>query len=212
LVAGLVTTVAHQIGTVPLILQAEAYEHAAEPHPHHVETAAWEPQGWAERAAYTGLADVLAATGFGLLLTAGFALRGGAIGWREGVFWGLAGFATFTLAPCLGLPPELPGAAAAPLAERQIWWLAAAGSTGIGLALIAFTRHAGWVLAGAVLLLLPHLYGAPRAIADESTAAPTDLAHRFAVAVTVISLFFWISLGAASGFFYRLFAPSAEAR
>lgn len=210
LIAGLLTTIAHQIGTVPLILEAETYEHAAEPHQHSAETAPWEPQGWAERAAYTAVADVLAAAGFGLLLTAGFAVRGGAIGWREGMFWGLAGFATFTLAPCLGLPPELPGAAAAPLIERQIWWLAAAGSTGLGLALLAFTRQLRWALAGTVLLVLPHIFGAPQPAVD-ATAAPVALAHRFAIAVTVISLLFWISLGAASGFFYRYFAPSAKA-
>lgn len=210
LIAGLLTTIAHQIGTVPLILEAETYEHAAESHQHSAEAAAWEPQGWAERAAYTAVADVLAAAGFGLLLTAGFAVRGGAIGWREGMFWGLAGFATFTLAPCLGLPPELPGAAAAPLIERQIWWLAAAGSTGLGLALLAFTRQLRWALAGTVLLVLPHIFGAPQPAVD-ATAAPVALAHRFAIAVTVISLLFWISLGAASGFFYRYFAPSAKA-
>ena len=30
------------------------------------------------------------------------------LSWRQGLFWGFAGFAVFTLAPGLGLPPELP--------------------------------------------------------------------------------------------------------
>lgn len=208
LFAGLLTTLAHQIGTVPLILEAETFEHAAPAHEHGAEAAAWEPQGWAERAAYTGLADLLAATGFGLLLTAGFALRGGTMGWREGLFWGLAGFATFTLAPSLGLPPELPGSVAAPLAERQFWWLATAAATGAGLALIAFTRQARWALAGAALLILPHVWGAPQPEAGWAATAPAELAHRFAVAVVMVSLVFWITLGASAGFFYRRFAPS----
>jgi cobalt transporter subunit CbtA len=214
LVTGVLTTVAHQVGTVPLILQAETYEQAAAADAHHHEAAAveWEPQGWAERTAYTALADLLTATGFGLLLTAGFALRGGAIHWRAGLFWGLAGFATFTLAPCLGLPPELPGSEAAPLLQRQLWWLAAAGSTGIGLALLAFTERAIWAVLGITLLVLPHIYGAPPPDPHVSNAAPEALSRQFAVAVTVVSLLFWLSLGAASAYFYRRFAPADPAR
>ena len=33
-------------------------------------------------------------------------LSGGITDWRQGLFWGLAGFAVFTLAPGLGLPPS----------------------------------------------------------------------------------------------------------
>jgi cobalt transporter subunit CbtA len=212
LLTGVLATVAHQFGTVPLILQAETYEHAVQPTaPHeHAAPAAWQPDGWAERGVYTLLADVLTATGFALLLTAGFALRGGAVGWHQGVFWGLAGFATFTLAPCLGLPPELPGSEAAPLVQRQLWWLAAAGSTGSGLALLAFTKRAAWALLAAALLVLPHLYGAPEPDAPIADAAPATLAHQFTVAVTVISLLFWLSLGAAAGYFYRRFGPTGK--
>src|SRR5260370_596802 len=106
--------------------------------PHEPE---WAPETGIERAAYTLVADLLTAIGFALLLAAGFTLRGGAVTWRDGLFWGLAGFATFTLAPGLGLPPAIPGTEAAPLAARQIWWLATVASTGCGLALLAFTRR-----------------------------------------------------------------------
>lgn len=215
-VTGVLTTAAHQIGTVPLILRAESFERAsARPragaaHDHagaHIQPAAveWEPEGWAERALYTCLADILTAVGFGLLLTAGFALRGGAISWRDGLFWGLAGFATFTLAPCLGLPPELPGSEGAPLLQRQLWWLFAASSTGFGLALLVFTERAGWALLGATFLVLPHLYGAPQPDGHAASAAPEALTRQFVVAVTIVSLLFWLSLGAASGYFYRRF-------
>ena len=135
----------------------------------------------------------------------------GVASWREGLFWGLAGFATFTLAPCLGLPPELPGSEAAPLLQRQLWWLAAAGSTGIGLALLAFTERAGWALLAAVLLVLPHIYGAPEPHGHAASAPPEVLTRQFVVAVTVISLLFWLSLGAASGYFYRRFDAQIRA-
>ena len=102
---------------MPIILQAESYETATE----HVTTdapthaGAWEPENGIERTAYTLLADTLTGTGFALLLAAGITLRDGDVTWREGLFWGLAGFATFTIAPGIGLPPEIPGTAAAPL-------------------------------------------------------------------------------------------------
>src|SRR5437763_7758837 len=152
LLSGVFAAAAHQFGTVPLILQAETYEQqatqaAAAGHSHavaaHHEAAdeGWTPADGIERSLYTLAADLLAAIGFALLLAAGLALRGGAITWREGLFWGLAGFATFTLAPGLGLPPELPGSETGPLLARQLWWLATAVSTGGGLALIAFARR-----------------------------------------------------------------------
>jgi cobalt transporter subunit CbtA len=208
LLSGIFATGAHQIGTVPVILKAEEYEKAAD-HPaataaHEHGAAAWEPENGAERTAYTMLADVLAGIGFALLLAAGLALRGGEVNWRQGLFWGLAGFATFTVAPGLGLPPEVPGTEAVPLLERQLWWLATAVSTGCGLALLAFTRRALWAVVAAILIILPQLYGAPQSAAH-GAAAPELLAHQFVVAVTVVSFFFWLILGSSAGYFYRRF-------
>jgi cobalt transporter subunit CbtA len=150
LLSGIVVAAAHQIGTVPVILKAEVFEKAAEhAQPAHVhpgatageQAAAWEPEDGIERTAYTLLADLLTGIGFALLLAAGLALQGGTVTWRTGLFWGLAGFATFTLAPGLGLPPELPGTEAAPLLQRQLGWVTTAAATGGGLALLAFTRR-----------------------------------------------------------------------
>jgi cobalt transporter subunit CbtA len=211
LLSGIVVAAAHQIGTVPVILKAEVFEKAAEhAQPSHVhpgaaageQATAWEPENGIERTAYTLLADLLTGIGFALLLAAGLALRGGTVTWRTGLFWGLAGFATFTLAPGLGLPPELPGTEAAPLLQRQLWWVTTAAATGSGLALLAFTRRASWAFLAVILIVLPHLYGAPQ-LAEPASAAPEALARQFVVGVTVVSFVFWVVLGASTGYFYN---------
>lgn len=204
LLSGILATAAHQVGTVPIILKAETYEKPAaygtEKTPEHA--AAWEPEAGAERTVFTLLADSLTGIGFALLLAAGLTLRGGEINWRDGLFWGLAGFASFTIAPGLGLPPELPGTEAAPLLQRQLWWLATAAATGSALALLAFTRRARWAILAAVLIVMPHLYGAPRPAAPTAAAAPEILARQFVVAVTLVSFLFWLILGASTGYLY----------
>jgi cobalt transporter subunit CbtA len=211
LLSGIVVAAAHQIGTVPVILQAEVFEKAAAEHaqpahahpgaPNGEQATAWEPENGIERTAYTLLADLLTGVGFALLLGAGLALRGGSVTWRTGLFWGLAGFATFTLAPGLGLPPELPGTEAAPLLQRQLWWVTTAAATGGGLALLAFTRRAPWAVFAAILIVLPHLCGAPQ-LTEPASAAPAALARQFVVTVTVASFLFWLVLGASTGYFY----------
>jgi cobalt transporter subunit CbtA len=213
LLSGAFVAVAHQITTVPLIRRAELYENAARPLPAqvpaaHAEVAAWQPENGVARAAYTTAADLLAAIGFALLLAACLGLRGGDGGWREGLLWGLGGFAVFALAPGLGLPPEIPGAAAAPLGERQLWWLATAAATAAGLPLLVLTKRAPLAALGAALVVLPHLYGAPQAAggtAGSASVATPALAHRFAAIVLSVNFLFWLALGASTGYFWRRF-------
>lgn len=236
-IVGLIVTVVQQFGTVPLILKAEVFEKAAGAHQHdapaapqpaatghdHDHTAhehgdhdhgagAWEPRDGFERNAYTAAANVLTAIGFALLLAGFFAVRSGATGmsvsWHEGLLWGLAGFAVFTLAPGLGLPPELPGVPAAPLLSRQIWWLAAVLATAGGLALIAFRRSVPAAIAGVILLTLPHLIGAPE-LANIETNVPSSLSHQFVTAVTVTSLVFWTLLGGLTSAVFARFDHGA---
>jgi cobalt transporter subunit CbtA len=213
LLSGIFATAAHQIGTVPVILKAEMYEKAAEHQAAsvqaHEHNAMWEPENGAERTAYTLLADVLTGIGFALLLAAGLTLRGGEVTWREGLFWGLAGFLAFTIAPGLGLPPQVPGSETASLFERQVWWLVTAVSTGCALALFSFTRRAPWAILAALLIVLPHLYGAPQPV-DHSAAAPESLARQFVVSVTVVSFLFWLILGTSTGYFFRRFHPRID--
>jgi cobalt transporter subunit CbtA len=212
LVAGLGLTGMQFAGTVPLILQAEAYEGeaaapaphthdaapAASPHTHEADHAAWAPAQGFERSAFTALANVVTAIGFALLLVTASELGGGLTGWRPGVFWGLAGFTVFTLAPGLGLPPELPGMPAAGLAARQLWWAGTALATASGLALLVFRRALPWTLLGVALIVAPHLVGAPKPDSFE-TAVPGGLLHDFAVAAAITSLLFWVLLGGLAG-------------
>ena len=190
--AGTVATVLQQLFLVPLILQAETLE-AAE----HVRSAtAWEPQAGLERALYTLLFNCLGAFGFALLLAGCYALRGGA-SWPLGLLWGLAGFASFSAAPALGLPPELPGAAAADLSARQSWWIATALGTAAGLACLFLARPPGMRVLGLLLIGAPHLVGAPHP-PDVPSAIPEDLDRAFSIGSLAVSAVMWLILGAVT--------------
>jgi cobalt transporter subunit CbtA len=206
LIAGLFLTGIQQIAVGPLILKAETYETAAPTHQHAADApahehdgGAWAPAEGAERLFFTALTDVLTAIGFGLLLSAAYALRGG-VDWRRGLLWGLAGFIAFNLAPALGLPPELPGAPAGPLIERQIWWVATVVLTAGGLAALAFARHPAAKVAGLVLIALPHVVGAPPPPEGAKGLAPSELEHGFIYATLITNGVFWVVLGALVGF------------
>lgn len=234
LCAGILMAAMQAYATVPLILQAEAYEQAGGGHHHHAAAAEgdgaaateahshdavaapaeeeWEPADGFQRTFFTVLANIVTAVGFALLLVAASELAGGISGWRQGVMWGLAGFAVFTLAPGLGLPPELPAMPAADLTARQIWWIGTAAATAAGLALIAFRHSLPLAIAGVALIVAPHLIGAPQPV-DYETPIPGNLHHDFVVAVTVTNLVFWVALGALAGFFRKRIAiPSGEAQ
>ncbi|ESW80929.1 MULTISPECIES: CbtA family protein [unclassified Mesorhizobium] len=172
-----------------------------------------EDEGWApadgfERFAFSVLANIVTGIGFALVLVAVSEFAGGIGNWRQGVFWGLAGFAVFTLAPGLGLPPELPAMPAADLMQRQIWWVATVVATAIGLALIAFRTSAPLTVLAVVLIVAPHIVGAPQPDSFE-TPIPEGLHHQFVVAVTVTNLVFWLVLGAVIGVVRERFTGSA---
>src|ERR1700674_3298875 len=216
LIVGAVISVAQFFGTVPLIQQSEVYERkaAAEAppaaHDHdkaHSRDSEWEPEDGLQRNAFTVAANILTATGFALLLTGVYAIRGRPVTWREGLLWGLGGFLVFTAAPGLGLPPELPGLPVAELAARQTWWIATAAATAIGLCLLAFRSAARAAVLGLGLIALPHLIGAP--LAPEShSEVPAALSHRFIVVVTLTSLLFWGLLGVSTSIaFGRISRP-----
>jgi len=206
-IAGLGMTVAQQISTVPLILKAEVYEGAAPAHDHGDAAAAqteahehggWSPADGVERTFFSALANIVTGIGFALLLVAASELFGGIKDWRQGLFWGLAGFTVFTLAPGLGLPPELPAMPAAELGPRQLWWIGTAISTALALGLLFYGRSAVAAVAAIVLLVMPHLIGAPQPVSYESPI-PEGLHHSFVVAVVLTTLLFWMLLGGLTG-------------
>jgi cobalt transporter subunit CbtA len=211
-VAGAVVTTVQLFSTVPLILKAEVYERGHQPsdaahehtgHEHGV--AAWEPKDGLERNAYTAAANVLTAIGFALVLAGIYAIRARPVSWHEGVLWGLGGFVVFTLAPSLGLPPELPGVPSAPLEARQLWWIATAAMTALGLGLLIFRRSLWVAVLGICLLVAPHWIGSPP-VPETHTDVPAALSHQFAVAVTLTSLLFWVLLGSMTSITYRRFS------
>jgi cobalt transporter subunit CbtA len=224
LLSGLLLTVMQSFSTVPLILAAEVYENAGEEagasHSHEAAPAAgavapaavehhhgeeaWAPADGFERFIYTAAADALAAIGFALVTIAIAEALGGFGGWRGGLMFGIAGFLTVSLAPGLGLPPELPGMPAAELGPRQIWWISTAVCTAAGIGLLAYSRQALLSAAAIMLLVAPHVVGAPLPPTHE-TAVPIELYARFVNAVFATNLVFWAMLGALAGMIRQRF-------
>ena len=214
LLAALLLTLLQSLWVAPLILQAETYEKApavaevphehpagAAAHAHAHDAEAWEPEdGWQRVLSTTG-GNLVVAVGFALMLAGLYTLRA-PTRTAQGLLWGLAGYATFVLAPTLGLPPELPGTAAADLALRQTWWIGTAASTAAGIALIVFGRN--WLLKvlGVAILAVPHIIGAPQPQVH-SMLAPEALEAQFKIASQLTNVAFWLALGLISAWLFR---------
>ncbi|OEC43002.1 CbtA family protein [Pseudomonas sp. AP42] len=212
LLAALLLTLLQSFWVAPLILQAESFEkappatevvheHSAGATAHSHDAQAWEPEdGWQRVLSTTG-GNLVVAVGFALMLAGLYTLRA-PTRTAQGLLWGLAGYATFVLAPTLGLPPELPGTAAADLTLRQTWWIGTAASTAAGLALIVFGRN--WLLKGLGLAILavPHFIGAPQPQVH-SMLAPEALEAQFKIASQLTNVAFWLALGLISAWLFR---------
>ncbi len=236
LAAGIVMGVIQHVRLTPLIIQAEQFEAApapdtgvtppapeagAEPSPtshdhaatgagtgeHQHNVNAWAPgDGW-ERTFYTTVTAMLAAAGFALLLTGVSFLSGISITRSNGLLWGLCGFIAVSLAPAIGLPPELPGMPAAGVIARQAWWIGTIICTGMAIWLIAAQSHKFRYLAAAVLALAPHVLGAPRPPA-EASGVPASLAAEFVSASLGANFLMWLLIGL---FLAITLAPHEEA-
>ncbi|BAQ75506.1 cobalt transporter subunit CbtA [Pseudomonas sp. Os17] len=211
LLAALLLTLLQSLWVAPLILQAETYEQApaAQTHEHAAgamaahshDAEAWEPEdGWQRTLSTTG-GNLVVAVGFALMLAGLYTLRAPNRA-SQGLLWGLAGYTTFCLAPTLGLPPELPGTAAADLVQRQVWWIGAAASTAVGLALIAFAGHWLLKLLGVAIIAVPHVIGAPQPEVH-SMLAPEALEAQFKIASQLTNAAFWLALGLISAWLFR---------
>ena len=220
--AGLVHSAVQRLQVVPIIAAAEVFESALKPAPkphdhapgsapHTHEADEWEPQAGFERTFWTVIANLLASTGFALVLVPALAAwdrtrqAGRGASGRPGLWWGVAGWVCVYAWPALGLRPELPGEAGAPLAARQAWWVLAVASAVAGLSLLCLVRS-WWRVLGLALLPLPFIIGAPHAegapfaeFAADAAAQMAALKAQFLVATAVASGVHWLALGALSG-------------
>jgi cobalt transporter subunit CbtA len=200
----------------PVLLHAELYENGTLVHFGADKALAVHPDLPGFDAMRDGLSLVftmLTYTGYALIMLALMSIaedRGAVIDGRTGILWGIAGFVTFHLAPGFSLAPEVPGAAGADITARQIWWFATAGAAGVALWLIAFGRS--WALWGAavVLLLAPHVIGAPEP--DVFTGpAPTEIGALYAARALGVGLAAWVMLGCCAGYFWQREGQHADA-
>ncbi len=173
-------------------------------HSHSHDGDDWMPEDGLERTFYTFLSSVLLGVGMASILVGGIVLSHRRVDFKEGIIWGLCGFAAFYLAPSFGLPPEMPGMMAADVIERQIWWIGTAIATAAGFALVFFVP-AHWAKAVAVfLIVVPHVIGAPH-VEVEPGLIPAELAAEYTVASLVTVGLFWVMLGGLTGYFYDRF-------
>ncbi len=222
-IAGLVLASIQQFTVVPMILEAETYETGSDDHSHaqqdtslsvgHTHEQAWGPQNGLQRSFFTFVNTMIVGIGFALLLVACYAIRAiiieSGINWRWGMLWGLGGFTAFHLAPALGIPPELPGAAAAELSGRQGWWLLAVVLTASGLLFLAFVPG-GFKWFGFGLIAIPHLLGAPQPDSHVGLA-PAELESAFIYTSLATNAIFWVVLGSVTAFLYDRFGRGAAA-
>lgn len=222
--AGLLVALLQHFTTTPLIIAAEAFEGAAAHSPasqrvahsalyggeiilahqeHSGEAGAWTPADGLERTFYTSTVTVATAVGFSFLLLAALLVAGDVIDMRRALVWGVAGFVVTGLAPALGLPPELPGMLASDLLDRQVWWIGTAAATAVSLWLMLRSGRALGVAAGAALLVLPHVVGAPHPPAGGASGVPAELAARFAATSLAVQAVLWALTGASVGWFWH---------
>jgi cobalt transporter subunit CbtA len=224
LLAGALQTVVQHAKVVPLILEAEKYEGGATPATHEhtsglnlsiatkafaQETTPAAPAAAVEeeeggmlfgvgRTTGTLLGDLVTGAGFALIMMAASLLLGQPVTLANGALWGGVAWLSSHLLPAIGLPPELPGFPAAELFDRQMWWTGTVIASAVGFYLIILRKEPWLKAVGVVLLIVPHVIGAPHA-ADETTNVPAILAAEFAVAALSAGLFFWVMIGLFMG-------------
>lgn len=207
--AGLIAALLQFIFVIPALLEGELFETGARIHfgahgsPESDRGAPGLGGEWGRHLMTVGF-NIVTYVGFGFLLLAAMAfaeLRGlTTISPRQGLIWGLAGFIAIQLAPAFGLPPELPGTPAAEIAPRQAWWLGTLVATSLGLWVIAFGRGP-IALAGIVLILIPHLIGAPHLDAYWGVSPP-ELSAEFATLSLGTAAAGWTALGFLCAWFW----------
>jgi cobalt transporter subunit CbtA len=155
---------------------------------------------WLGRIWNTVLANLVTGAGYGLLMAAVSLACGVNVTFASGLVWGALGWLCVQLLPALVLPPELPGFPHVDLNTRQYWWVLTVIASVMGFWLALLCKTTPLRIAGAALLVAPHVYGAPQPI-DLTSAVPAYLASQYAIASLSTMLFHWLVLGLALGFF-----------
>lgn len=206
-VAGILAAILQLVFVQPVLLHAELYEGGDLVHFGSAPVSAHQDLGGIDlmRDGLSLLFSAVVYTGYALILVACMSVadsQGHAINARTGILWGIAGFTAVHLAPAASLPPEVPGVAAADVGARQIWWFATVTATAIAIGLIAFGRS--WMAWGAavVLLIAPHLVGAPHPDSFVGTVPP-ELAGLFAGRALGVGLAAWVLVGLFCGHFWQ---------
>ena len=221
IIAGLVYGLFQASQISPIIYAAEAFEvsqpatqsadHDAHNHSHDDED--WAPEDGIERKLYTMGSTILASISFAIILIALMCWHNlksskPKVTWLSGLGWGLALMLSFFVAPAMfGLHPEVPGTQAAQLEHRQIWWLFCVIATALGLVALYYLPMK-FKPVGVVLIILPHLLGAPHSSSELTFAnqdpaaieALTALSKQFYSMTSIGMLLFCLCLGALSGF------------
>lgn len=204
--AGLIAALLQLVFVQPVLLHAELYESGALVHFGGPAVSAHQNVGGfdAVRDGLSIIFTMLIYSGYALILIAAMAAaeaRGTKINARNGIIWGLAGFVVVHLAPGFTLAPEVPGVAAADVEMRQVWWFATVITAGIAVWLIAFVRNWMSWAAAVILLLAPHVIGAPEP--DVFTGpVPTEIGALFAARAFGVGMAAWVLLGLFAGHFW----------
>ena len=204
--AGLLIALLQHVFVQPVLLHAELYETGVLVHLGADPVSAIQNVGGFEptRNLLTALFTMLTYTGYALILVALMGVaeeRGADITVRNGMIWGLMGFIAAHLAPAFSLPPEVPGVAAADVLLRQYWWFATVATAAIAMWLLAFHFTMVGIGAAVVLLLLPHIIGAPQPEAFTGPV-PTEIGALFASRALTVGMAAWIILGGFCAYFW----------
>jgi cobalt transporter subunit CbtA len=211
----------------PIIYAAESFEvsdieapantvthnDAEAAHSHdHGDGTGWSPANEFQRVAATLAANIVAAIAFSLILISVMSFHNlksikPKLNWKTGILWGVALMLSMFVAPSLlGLHPEIPGTISESLGQRQVWWISSTVATATGLMLIYYAAPV-FKIAGAALLILPQLLGAPMpethsyVITNPSAIESLDqLTGQFVIMTTIGMTIFCLLIGTLCGF------------
>jgi cobalt transporter subunit CbtA len=211
--AGVVAAILQFMFVQPVLLHAELYEagdlvhFGAEPVSAIQALPGFEPT----RDLLSVMFTMLIYCGYALAVIALMSVaqeRGAKITPTNGMIWGVAGFVAAHLAPGFSLAPEVPGVAAADVTLRQMWFFPTVAAAALAMWLLAFYRNAVGIAVAVVLLLAPHVIGAPEP--DTFTGpVPTEIAALFASRALGVGLAVWVVLGALCAHFWATEAKDA---